>query len=333
LATYILRRVAQAPLLFIVVSMLTFAILRLGPFNPSDLILAAGSNPAKVAELRTTWGLDRPLPVQYGMYMWGAVRGDFGRSFTDNTPVSDVIATRLPATIELAVVSMVIGMIIGLGAGIVSAVKRDTPTDAAARTIGLVGVSLPTFWIGLMAITVFSLQLHWLPSGGRLDSTQEIQSHTGFYVFDALINGDFTGAWNAAQHLIMPACVLGLLVAGFLGRITRASIIEALGKEYIRTARAKGAGTTRVVVRHALRNGLLPIITILGLQFGLLLGGAAVTEAVFAYPGMGQLLVNAINVQDFPQIQASILILAGVYLLVNLIADLLYVLADPRIGS
>ena len=161
----------------------------------------------------------------------------------------------------------------------------------------------------------------------------QIQRHTGFDVLDALLDGDVAAAWNAVEHLILPACVLAILVAGFVGRISRASIVEALGKGYSRTARAKGAGPLRVVIVHALRNGLLPIITVLGLQFGLLLGGAAVTEAVFAYPGMGQLLVNAINVQDFPTIEATILVLAGVYIVVNLLADILYAIADPRLRT
>ena len=333
MAVYILRRVLQAPLLFVVVSILTFTILRLGPFNPSALLLAGGANPEKVAELRATWGLDKPLPEQYGMYAWNVVQGNFGRSFTDNTPVSSVIEARLPATIELAFASMLLGTILGVGLGVISGLSRETPTDATARLVTLVGVSIPTFWLGLMAISVFAIHLRWLPSGGRLDSTMQIQRHTGFDVLDALLDGDVAAAWNAVEHLILPACVLAILVAGFVGRISRASIVEALGKGYSRTARAKGAGPLRVVTVHALRNGLLPIITVLGLQFGLLLGGAAVTEAVFAYPGMGQLLVNAINVQDFPTIEATILVLAGVYIVVNLLADILYAIADPRLRT
>lgn len=328
---YALRRVAQVPLLLIVVSAIIFFSLRLGPFSPTALMSEAAGNPAKIAAIRKTWDLDQPLPVQYLHYMGQVVQGNFGRSFIGNEAVSTVILQRLPATIELTVAAIVIGAIFGIGLGIVSAIKRDSPWDGTARGLALTGISVPTFWLGLMLIWVFAVKLHWLPAGGRFSSRAVTPNITGFYVLDGILSASPQVIWDALSHLIMPALVLGLFVGGFLARITRASMIETLGQDYIRTARAKGQVSWRIVLGHALQNALLPILTVLGLQFGLLLGGAAVTETVFSYPGMGQLLVSSITTQDFPQIQASILVLAMTYIGVNLCVDLLYHFVDPRI--
>jgi peptide/nickel transport system permease protein len=331
MTAYVIRRLIQIPLVLLAVSVIIFFSLRLGPFNATALLEAGASNPEKVAEIRKEWGLTDPLTVQYFDYLKKVVRGDLGRSFSDNAPVRSVILERLPATIELAVLGMLIGIVLGVSTGIASAIRRDSWIDAAARGIGLLGISLPGFWLGVMLISVFAVKLHWLPAGGRIDSQIDFKTHTGFYVVDGLIEGNFEAARSALEHMVMPAIVLGLFIAGFVSRMTRTTLLETLGHDYIRTAYAKGATRAQVIRGHALRNALLPLVTISGLQFGLLLGGAAVAETVFAYPGMGKLLVDAINVEDFPQIQASILIIAAIYCIANLIVDLLYPLVDPRV--
>ena len=331
MTSYVVRRLIQIPLVLFAVSVIIFFSLRLGPFNATALLEAGASDPAKVAEIRQEWGLTDPLLVQYYDYLKRVVHGDLGRSFSDNAPVRDVILERLPATIELAVLGMLIGIALGVGTGVASAIRRDSWVDSAARGIGLLGISLPGFWVGVMFISLFAVKLNWLPAGGRIDSQIDLRSHTGFYVVDGLIAGNLAAVRSALEHMIMPAIVLGLFIAGFVSRITRTTLLETLGHDYIRTAYAKGATQAQVIRRHALRNALLPLVTITALQFGLLLGGAAVVETVFAYPGMGKLLVDAIGVDDFPQIQASILCIAAIYCVANLIVDLLYPLVDPRV--
>jgi peptide/nickel transport system permease protein len=331
MTAYIIRRLIQIPLVLFAVSVIIFFSLRLGPFDATALLQAGASNPEKVAEIRKEWGLTDPLMVQYFDYLKKVVRGDLGRSFSDNAPVRSVILQRLPATIELAVLGMLIGIVLGVSTGIASAIRRDSWVDALARGIGLLGISLPGFWLGVMFISLFAVKLHWLPAGGRIDSQIDFKTHTGFYVVDGLIDGNLAVVRSALEHMVMPAVVLGLFIAGFVSRMTRTTLLETLGHDYIRTAYAKGATRAQVIRGHALRNALLPLVTISGLQFGLLLGGAAVAETVFAYPGMGKLLVDAIGVEDFPQIQASILIIAAIYCVANLVVDLLYPLVDPRV--
>jgi peptide/nickel transport system permease protein len=331
MAAYAARRALQLLGLLVVVSALIFFVLRLGPFQPGSFFADAGSDPARIAAIKHDWHLDQPLPVQYVEYMAGVVRGDFGRSFTDNQPVSTTIANRLPATVELAVTSMLIGTVLGLGLGILSALLRGRPTDTASRAVALAGTSMPSFWLGVMAIAVFAVRLGWLPPGGRVDSTVDVPRHTGFLIVDGLAAGRLDVVGMALRHLVLPSLVLGFFVAGYIARITRTTMVEALAQDYIRTAVAKGASRSRLVLRHALPNTALPVVTVLGLQFGLLLSGAAVTETVFSYPGMGKLLVDAIRGSDFPQVQASILILAGTYCVVNAVVDVLYAAVDPRV--
>ncbi len=331
MAGYILNRLLQLVALLIVVSALVFVVLRLGPGSPVDLATEAARDPAEIARIRHEWGLDRPLYAQYGDYMLHVIQGDFGRSFFGNTPVSRVVAERFPATLELAILGMILGGLLGIGTGIISAVRENNLVDTLARAFALTGISMPTFWLGLMFIGLFAVKLGWLPVGGRFDSRTPIEPITRFYVLDGLLTGNFQAVGIALRHMIMPATVLALFIAGFIARITRAMVLESFRQDYIRTARAKGLGEGAVVIAHGLRNALLPIVTIMGLQFGNLLGGAAVTETVFSWPGLGKLLVDAINIHDFPQVQASILLLATTYVVVNLVVDVLYVYIDPRI--
>jgi peptide/nickel transport system permease protein len=331
-AGYLVRRVLQLVGLLIVVSALIFLVLRLGPFKPDSFLQDAGADPQRIAEIKSEWHLDQPLPLQYVTYMKHVMlHGDLGRSFIDDEPVTTTIGSRLPATIELALFAMVVGTTTGLGLGVLSALKRDTPIDTASRTIALAGVSLPAFWLGVMAVAVFSVHLGWLPAGGSFDSRVVYQHHTGFIIVDGLIDGDPRVSWIAFEHLLLPGLVLGIFVTGYIARITRTTMLDALTQEYIRTAVAKGVSHRQIVLHHALRTTALPVVTLIGLQFGLLLSGAAVTETVFSYPGMGKLLVDSIRASDFPQIQASILILAATYCIVNAAVDVLYAVLDPRV--
>ena len=328
---YIANRLIQLPVLLLVVSALVFVILRLGPGSPVDLATEAARDPREIERIRQEWGLDRPILVQYVDYIGGVLHGDFGRSFFGNSPVSKVIAERFPATLELAIAGMILGGLIGVSLGVLSAIRENSAVDLVARALALTGISLPTFWLGLMLIGLFAVKLDWLPVGGRFPARTEFETITGFYVLDGLLRGDVSASGTALRHMLMPAAVLGLFIAGFIARMVRAMVLESLRQDYVRTARAKGLSERVVVIRHALRNALLPTVTIMGLQFGNLLGGAAVTETVFSWPGLGKLMVDAINLHDFPQVQASILLLATTYVLVNLLVDVLYGVIDPRI--
>lgn len=329
---FLVFRTLQLLGVMLAVSAIIFFALRLGPFDPAAQAAEATlGDPVRMAELRAYWGLDEPLLVQYAKYLSGILQGDLGRSLQDLQPVTVAIGDRLPATIELALMSMAIGTCFGLGLGVLSAYRNGGLVDLGGRTAALVGTSFPTFWLGVVAIAIFSVELQQLPAGGRLSSDLEFESTTGFYVLDGVVQGRADVVGSALQHLLLPSCVLALLVTGLVTRVTRASMLESLGKDYVRTAMAKGATSRRAAIWHALPNALLPITTIIGLLFGLLLSGAVIVETVFAYPGMGKLLVDSISVRDFPQIQASILVLAFIYSLINAIADMLYVVIDPRV--
>lgn len=328
---FVVLRLLQLVGVLLAVSAIVFFALRLGPFDPAGQIAEATlGDPARIAELEAYWGLDQPLIEQYGTYLRGLLQGDLGKSLQDLQPVSVAIRDRLPATIELAVLAMLIGTAFGLTVGVVAAYRRDTWLDVGGRSTALVGISFPTFWLGVMAIAIFSVKLQWLPAGGRFSDELDFEPTTGFYVLDGLLQRRPDVVKSALEHLILPATVLGLLVAGLVTRITRAAMLEELGKDYVRTALAKGA-PPGAAVRHALANALLPITTIVGLLFGLLLSGAVIVETVFAFPGMGKLLVDSISVRDFPQVQACILVLAAIYSLVNATADVLYGVIDPRV--
>jgi peptide/nickel transport system permease protein len=329
----VVRRVLLTPLLLLIIASAVFFLLRLGPFSPDSLLEAVANNPDRVEEMREFWGVDDPLLTQYTAYLGNLSQADFGRSFQDNQQISDIILERLPATIELAIVSLFLGGVIGISLGTLAALRANTWLDTSARTVALAGVSLPAFLVGLAMIYLFAVKLQWLPAGGRSDSRLESETITGFYFLDGLLTLRADVYWDSVRHILMPAFVLALFVAGFIARVTRTTMIDVLSQEYIRSAVARGNSSFRVVLRHALPNTLLPIITLLGLLFGLLLGGAAIVETVFAYPGMGKLLVDAIRVRDYPQVQASIVILAGIYIFVNLAVDILYGYIDPRIRT
>lgn len=333
MASFLMRRLVQVPFVLLGVSVLVFFGLRLGPFDPTVVAAESSGDPEVVERLYHEYGLDRPLLEQYASYLSSAIRGDLGRSFIGNRPVVDSIVERIPATLELALGAMFIGTVLGVGLGVLAAMFHDRAPDSLSRVVTLVGVSIPTFWLGIVAIALFAVILGWLPAGGRFPAREVYEPITGFILVDAALRADGAAFVTALKHLIMPATILGLFIASFIGRVTRASVLEQLDAPYVKTIRAKGVSRTSTVFRHSLRNALIPIVTIMGIQFGIVLGGAVVTETVFGWPGLGKLLVDAINVRDFPQIQAGILVIATIYVVVNLTVDVTYGLLDPRVRT
>jgi ABC-type dipeptide/oligopeptide/nickel transport system permease component len=299
----ILSRLATGVPTLLAVSLLVFAIVRLIPGDPARLLAGDFATEQVVSELRQKWRLDDPLPVQYAVYVGGVVRGDFGRSITTSTPILPELTERFARTLELAVAAIVVAMLVGGAAGIVSAVRRSSLTDYAATALALTGISTPIFWSGLLLILLFSVRLEWLPAGGT----------------------------GSLRHLVLPAVSLGLFGAGVLARQTRSGMLEVLGQDFVRTARAKGLPERVVVVKHALKNALIPVVTVLGDQFGRLLGGAILTETVFAWPGMGRYLIESISQRDYPAVQGAILVFAAAVVVINLAVDLSYGLLDPRV--
>lgn len=311
MTTYILRRLLLAIPVLLGVSFLVFWSIRWVPGDPAIAIAGELATPELVAQVREEMGLDQPVLVQYGRYLWRAVQGDMGRSVKSNLPVAQEITTRLPKTLTLAATSLVISALIGIPIGIFSATRRNTWFDGGSMTLALLGVSMPIFWLGLMLMILFAVLLpKWFDLPGPL------LPPTG------------TGTW---QHLVMPSIALAANSMAIQARMTRACMLEVLRQDYIRTARAKGQVERLVIYRHALSNALLPIVTIVGLQFGTLMGGAVLTETVFAWPGIGRLLVDAIGFRDYPIIQGTVLVIALGFVLTNLVVDILYAYLDPRI--
>ncbi|MCC6312556.1 MAG: ABC transporter permease [Thermomicrobiales bacterium] len=328
---YLLRRLAIAiPILF-GVSAIAFFMLHTAGGDPAVLKLGARATPEALAKLRHEMGLDRPLLVQYADFLAGAVRGNLGLSYRSNTPVTQEVLSRFPATIELAVTAMALALLVGGPLGILAAMRRRSVVDYLSSVGVLIGISVPTFWLGMIFIIVFGLWLGWLPISGRINPRLGADPSTPFLTVAAVWQGNWVVAADAARHLILPALTLAAWPAAIVARMTRASLIEAMGQDYIRTARGKGLSQGAVLMRHAFRNALLPVLTAIGLEFGTLLGGAVVTETIFSWPGLGQLTVAAISARDYQIVQGVVLLLAVVFLTLNLLVDLLYAALDPRI--
>jgi peptide/nickel transport system permease protein/oligopeptide transport system permease protein len=300
---YVLKRLLSTIPVLLGISFLLFFMLRMLPGDPAQVLAGHMSTPEDIRIIRQQLGLDRPIHVQYGLFLGRLARFDLGRSARTQNPVIQEIWARLPNTMLLAVVAIGLACLFGIPAGIVSAVRPYTWLDYLATSMALFGISMPVFWLGLMLVILFSVILHWLPAGG-------------------------TGSW---KHVVLPSLTLASFVVAFITRMTRASMMEALSQDYVTTARSKGLPEEVVIVKHALKNALIPIITVVGLQFGLLLGGAVLTETVFAWPGLGRLIVDSILARDYPVIQGAILIFGLLYITVNLLVDLLYAWVDPRI--
>jgi peptide/nickel transport system permease protein len=330
-ARFVVQRLLFLPIVLFFISVTVFLSIRFAPGDPAEITTQQYATKAQLQLLREEWGISRPLWLQYFIFVRNASHGDLGRSFFGNVRVADQVAQRFPATIELAIASIAVSALLGIGAGTIAAVRRGAWVDHLSRILALFGISMPIFWLGLMLIALFSVKLGWLPVSGRIDARTMIESGGRFLIVDSVLRRDWKGFDSAVRHLILPAITMGMYSAGIVARFARSAMLEVLAQDYVRTAKAKGLPKAIVIYRHALRNAMLPVITILGLQFGAFLGGAAVTETVFAWPGLGKLLIDSINLRDYPQVQASVLILAVTYVLVNSVVDLLYSYIDPRI--
>lgn len=328
---YISERVLQLLLTLLGISIVVFLVLRVVPGDPAIAMLGEQADPARLADVRHRLGLDQPLPVQYLVYVKGAVVGDLGSSILTGQPVAPELIKRFPATLELALVSLGIAVVVGIPLGVIAALRRGEPIDTLAMMVSLGGISTPLFWLGLMLIWVFSVKLGVLPVHGRISPGVSIANITGFYVLDSIMSGDWRGLTETTRHLILPAVALSAYPLGQVARITRSNVLEVLSKEYVRTARAKGLRQLVVIGRHALPNAMIPVVTVLGLQLGRLLGGAVVTEIVFSWPGVGRFVVNGVMLRDYPVVQGGVMVITACFALINLFVDLSYCFLDPRI--
>ncbi|MCX2726863.1 ABC transporter permease [Thermomicrobium sp. 4228-Ro] len=336
LGQFILRRLIVTVPLLLGVTLVTFMVSHVIPADPLMAILPerAANDPEIVRMYRERWGLDRSLPEQYLFYLRNLLRGDLGESYTSRRPVAQDLRERFPATVELALAAMLYAVAVGVTLGIVSAVWYERWIDHLARVIALVGVSLPVFWLGLLALQLFYANLRLLPGPGRIDPRLTAPPfRTGFYTIDSLLAGDLALFVNVISHLILPGMVLGSYAMGIIARMTRSALLDVLQADYIRTARAKGLAERRVVLGHALRNALIPTVTVIGLTFGSLLAGAVLTETIFAWPGIGRYAVDAAMKLDLPAVLGVTLLIAVVYVTINFVTDILYGVLDPRIRA
>ncbi len=330
--SFVFKRLGLVLPTFIGITLLVFSLIRLLPGDPVEAMSGErGMDPERYQRLLHQFGLDRPLPVQYLDYLWKALHGDLGLSIITHEPVFKEFMTLFPATIELSACALLIALLLGLPAGIVAAVKRNTVWDYSVMGASLTGYSMPIFWWGLLLILTFSVWLGWTPVSGRIAIQFDIPPVTGFMLVDSLLSGEKGAFKSALSHLVLPAIALGTIPLAVIARMTRSSMLEVLREDYVRTARAKGASSFRVVGIHALRNALIPVVTTIGLQVGTLLAGAILTETIFSWPGIGKWLVEAIHRRDYPAVQGGILLSATVIIAVNLIVDVLYGVINPRI--
>ena len=330
--SFIAKRLGLVVPTFLGITLLVFSLIRLLPGDPVEALSGErGMTTERYERLIREFGLDRPLPVQYADYLWKAVQGDLGHSTITHEPVFKEFITLFPATIELSICAMLLALLIGVPAGIIAAVKRNTVWDYSVMGASLTGFSMPIFWWGLLLILTFSVTLGWTPVSGRIAIQFDIPPVTGFMLIDSLLSGDKGAFKSALSHLILPSIALGTIPLAVIARMTRSSMLEVLREDYVRTARAKGASTFRIVGIHALRNALIPVVTTIGLQVGTLLAGAILTETIFSWPGIGKWLVEAIHRRDYPAVQGGILLSATVIIGVNLIVDVLYGVINPRI--
>jgi peptide/nickel transport system permease protein len=328
---YVVRRLLLLVPILLGVSILIFFWIRALPGNPAEALLGERSTPALVKRYKERYGLDRPLPIQYLDYLKVTVQGDLGTSISSRRSVKSEIGRRFPATIELAVAAMIVAVGFGIPLGFFAAKRHGGVFDNLTLVGSLIGISIPIFFLAIILKYFFAVKWHWLPSVGREDVLLSPDHPTNFYVLDGLITRDWTALWDAIKHLILPALALGSIPLAVITRITRAAVLDVQNEDYVRTARAKGLAPLTVDRRHVLRNAMLPISTIIGLQTGLLLSGAVLTETVFAFPGMGSWLRDAIFTNDYPVLQGGILFLAIVFVVVNLLVDISYAIINPRI--
>ncbi len=331
---YILRRLILIPPLLLGVTLVTFVLSHSVPADPVSAHLGQSAllDPQIVAAFKREWGLDKPLHEQYLAYLGNLARGNLGRSIVSKRPVEEDLAQYLPNTVLLATAAIVFAVVLGVPLGVISAVKRNDPIDHVVRAVSLIGVSVPVFWLSLVSLFIFYYWLDWLPGPGMLDNKFVAPtSVTGVLPIDALIAGQTDVFWNAMRHLVLPALVLSSFSVGLIARVTRSSMLEILGQDFMRTARAKGLQERIVIARHALRNALIPTITVIGLAYGNQLGGAVLTETIFSWPGIGRYAFQAASSLDFPAVMGVTMLIAAIFIGVNLIVDILYGVLDPRI--
>lgn len=328
---YVLRRLGMLLPVLLGVSFVVFLALHLVPGDPATAMLGERATPEAVAALREQLGLNDPFPVQYVRFLGRITRGNLGRSIQSNNAVTSEIWLRFPATVELTLAAMALAVLLGVPAGVLSAARQYTLVDHLSMAGALVGVSMPIFWLGLVLIILFASLLPLFPISGRIDVAIVVPRVTGFLLADSIFAGDGRALWESARYLALPGLTLSTVPMAIIARMTRSCMLESMRQDFVRTARAKGLAEGRVVMRHALRNALIPVITVIGLQFGYLLGGAILTETIFAWPGLGRLTVDAINARDYPLVQGAVLLFAVTFVVVNLAVDLVYGAIDPRI--
>ncbi|MCB0002623.1 MAG: ABC transporter permease, partial [Anaerolineae bacterium] len=309
-----------------------FLFMRLSPGDPVDIMMGQGGavSQGEIEQLRSEFNLDKPLIQQLGLFLGDLAHGDLGNSFTKKQPVAQLIADRLPATIELALGSLFFALLIAFPIGIISAVRQNSAIDRVSMGGAFLGISMPAFWLGIVLIMLFSVKLRWLPVQGRIDYDAGLQEVTGFYVLDSILTGNGTALVSSVKHLILPSIALGAAVAAIIARVLRSSLLESLRSDYVRLARAKGASENRVVMKHALRNALIPTLTVVGLQIGVLLGGNMIIETVFGWPGLGRLVVDAIFNRDFPLVQGAVIVYAFIFIIASLFVDVMYTYLNPK---
>ena len=328
---FVVRRLLLLVPILVGLSILVFTWVRALPGGPEAALLGERATPERIEQVRRQFGLDQPLHEQYLKYVGKVLHGDFGSSITSTRPVIDDIQSKFPATIELALAALLFAVGIGIPLGFLAARRYQSWVDNSSLVGSLLGISIPVFFLAYLLKYVFAVKLHWLPSTGRLDAVRDVEHPTGFYVLDAILTLDGATLWDALRHLVLPGVALGTIPLAIVTRITRAAVLEVANEDYVRTAEAKGLHRRTVDGRHILRNAMLPVATVVGLQTGLLLSGAVLTEIVFAWPGMGSYLAAAVTDRDFPVLEGGILFLAVVFVLVNLLVDISYAVLDPRI--
>jgi peptide/nickel transport system permease protein len=328
---YVIKRFLTVVPVLVGISIIVFGFIHLIPGDPAVTMLGERATPERVKEVRTQLGLDEPLYTQYFIYLGKIVRGDLGASILRGDPVLLDLVRRFPATVELALSAILIAVLVGIPAGIVSAVWRNSLFDGCSRIMALTGVSMPIFWLGLMLAWVFGVLLGWLPTGFRLGTNVTLVAVTHFNLLDSVLTGNGAALIASVRHLVLPAVALSTIPMAVITRMTRASLLEVLSQDYIRTAESKGLPQRAVVLRHAMRNALLPVMTVTGLQVGRLLAGAILTETIFSWPGIGLWIYEAIQARDYPIVQGATLFIATIFVTVNLVTDCLYATVDPRI--
>jgi peptide/nickel transport system permease protein len=331
MGTYLLRRLVGTIPVMVLISMLVFLLIQAAPGDPTLMLLGEDSTAEDIEQAKKRWGLDQPIYVQYVKFFMSAAQGNLGRSFKYDEPVLDVIINRIPATLELAAASVIIAVIFAIPLGVWAAAKPNSWVDNTGTTFGLFGISMPSFWFGIMLILLFAGILNILPSAGRDTYGIAGPRITGFYMLDSAIQGNWAGVRDGVEHVFLPALALGSNMLGILMRVTRSSVLEVMHEDYVTTARAKGLEERKVLWRHVVRNALIPVITVVGLELGTLLSGSIIVETVFSWPGSGSLLIIALNARDHPLVTGLVLVYTTAFVAINFLIDVLYAVIDPRI--